>query len=301
VARRRKTHDDYWPRWGSTGPRLVKNGIKAKSARGEFVKNWWATRWIRALSSLMDEGRLSRGRAYARRGQVMEIDIKPGQVLARVQGSRPQPYKVSIRLKPLDEAAWNKVLDALSEQAVFAAQLLAGEMPADIEQVFDAEGVPLFPSSSGDLETECSCPDWANPCKHIAAVYYLLGERFDEDPFLLLELRGRSKEQIAAALRERRANGLELREEPPQYGRAGTEAADVPALEECLERYWELGEAAEGLALDVSRPEVDAALLKRLGMPESLGTKDVWSHVADTYEAVTSRALEVAFGSVSCR
>jgi uncharacterized Zn finger protein len=295
VAKRRSYYDDYWPQYESTRPREVKDGIKAKSARGDFVKNWWADQWIKALSSLMDQGRLTRGRSYARRGQVMEIDIKPGQIAARVQGSRPRPYKVSIWLKPLDAADWDSVLDALSEQAIFAAQLLAGEMPADIEQVFHGVKVSLFPARRGDLETDCSCPDWTNPCKHIAAVYYLLGERFDEDPFLLFELRGRSKEQIAAALRERRVDGLELREESPQYAGEGAEIAEAPALEECLERYWEMGAEMETLTLDLSRPEVNLALLKRLGMPGFLNIKGAWSQMEGAYEAVTARALEVAF------
>lgn len=295
MAKRRSYYDDYWPQYESTRPREVKDGIKAKSARGDFVKNWWADRWIKALSSLMDEGRLTRGRSYARRGQVMEIDIKPGQIAARVQGSRPRPYKVNIWLKGLEDAEWDSVLDALSEQAIFAAQLLAGEMPADIEQVFDGVKVSLFPARRGDLETDCSCPDWANPCKHIAAVYYLLGERFDEDPFLLFELRGRSKEQIAAALRERRADGLELREESPSYESEGMEAMEDPTLENCLERYWELGAEAEGLTLIMSRTEVEMALLKRLGMPDFLSAKGVWSQIEGAYAAVAARALEVAF------
>lgn len=93
------------------------------------------------------------------------------------------------------------------KEAIYAAKLLTGEMPADIEDVFAAAGVSLFPDNSKDLETSCSCPDWANPCKHVAAVYYLLGERFDADPFLIFAVRGRSKEQIIDVLRARRSSG----------------------------------------------------------------------------------------------
>jgi uncharacterized Zn finger protein len=205
MSRRRSSYyDSYWPSYQSTRPIDV-DGIKAKSRSGEFVQNWWATRWIEALKALMDSARLSRGRAYARRGQVLDIVLKPGKITARVQGSRPSPYKVTISLKPLKDTQWEAIFDALAAQAIFAAQLLNGEMPPDIEQVFDAINVPLFPASKQDLETDCSCPDWANPCKHIAAVYYLLGEQFDGDPFLLLKLRGREKDEISEALRRRRA------------------------------------------------------------------------------------------------
>ena len=273
----------------------MKDGIKAKSKRGKFVKNWWADRWIKALRPLMDSGRLSRGRSYARRGQVMEIDVTPGFVSARVQGSRRKPYKVSIQLQPLSDDQWDKVLEPLSEQAIFAAQLLNGEMPPDIEQVFEAVKVPLFPASRGDLITNCSCPDWANPCKHIAAVYYLLGERFDEDPFLLFELRGRSEEEIAVALRERRVQEEVEGAGEAIYAADVVEVVEVPALEECLDHYWALGTEAETVVLDIGDPRVGMALLKRLGVPDFLDARSFGAQMARVYDGVTTRALDVAF------
>lgn len=297
MARRRYSYyDDYWPHYEPSRPIAVKDGIKAKSQRGAFVKQWWGDRWINALTRLMDPGRLSRGRSYARRGQVLEINIEPGYVSARVQGSRPTPYKVRIELRPLSDQQWDKVFDALAEQAIFAAQLLNGEMPQDIEQVFDAVQVPLFPSSKGDLKTDCSCPDWANPCKHIAAVYYLLGERFDEDPFLLFQLRGRDKDAIMAALRERRIQGTEPVGEAA-YTPEAVEAVEAPPLTENLEQYWRMGPEAESLTFRIGEPQVEMALLKRLGVPdfEGLDGRSFWTQMEDVYRAVTRRALEVAF------
>ena len=188
-----------------TKPKEAKDGIKARSKRGSFAKNWWAQRWIMALERLVDSGRLSRGRTYARKGQVLSIEESKNGISARVQGSRKTPYKVSIQIAPLSDSEWEKVFDALAKQAIFTAQLLAGEMPQDIEQTFDTAKVSLFPAKRGDLVTDCSCPDYANPCKHIAATHYILGERFDEDPFLIFRLRGRSQEQVMEALRRRRA------------------------------------------------------------------------------------------------
>ena len=297
MAKRRSSYssyyDSYWPRYTSS-PIEVKNGIKAKSKRGKFVKSWWAGRWIKALRDLMDSGRLSRGRSYARRGQVIELNVAPGHISSRVQGSRRTPYEVDIRLVPLTVRQWDKVFDALAEQAVFSAQLLIGEMPQDIEQVFDAVQVPLFPASQGDLKTDCSCPDWANPCKHIAAAYYLMGERFDEDPFLLFELRGRSKDEVAAALRERRALGGTTVDEvvylPDALG-----AVETERLEECLDRYWKLGPEAADVALSLSAPEVDLALLKRLGVPDFLDARSFWAQMERVYGGVMVRALDVAF------
>jgi len=294
MAKRQSYYDSYWPRYTPTRPIEVQDGIKAKSQRGEFVKNWWADRWIKALKRLIDSRRLSRGRNYARRGQVMDINVTPGRISARVQGSRRTPYKVSIQLKLLSDRQWDKVFDALAEQAIFAAQLLNGEMPPDIDQVFDAVEVSLFPASRGDLQTDCSCPDWANPCKHIAAVYYLLGERFDADPFLLFELRGRSKDEVAAALRERRAQGMEAADEAP-YVPDVVEAVEAPALEECLDRYWTLGAEVEGMTFNIAHPQVDMALLKRLGVPDFLDARSFWAQMERVYDGMTTRALDVAF------
>ncbi len=186
-------------------PKAVKDGIKTKSPGGGIGKTWWSKRWIGVLESFNMGARLGRGRSYARRGQVMSIDVQEGLVTAKVQGSQRAPYKIKIALKPLSQKDWNKVAEAMAEQAIFVAKLLAGEMPQNIEEAFEAAKVPLFPKSSRELETDCSCPDWANPCKHIAAVYYLLAEQFDDDPFLIFKLRGKSKEQLINELREKRA------------------------------------------------------------------------------------------------
>ncbi len=299
MAKRRSSYyDSYWPRYTSTRPIEV-DGIKAKSQRGKFVENWWADRWIRALMILMDSARLSRGRSYARRGQVLEIDVEPGHVSARVQGSRSRPYRVSIQLQPLSDRQWKQVFDALAEQAIFAAQLLNGEMPSDIEQVFDAVRVSLFPASRGDLKTDCSCPDWANPCKHIAAVYYLMGERFDADPFLLFELRGRSKDEVIAALRERRVQGLGAVDETP-YVPDAIEAVETVVLEDCLDHYWALGPEAGNVTLRISTPRVDMALLKRIGVLdfEGIQAQSFWGQMARVYDGVTVQALDVAFADV---
>lgn len=154
---RNSYYNDYFfkPAW----PIEVEGGLKARSRRGAFAKNWWADRWIEAMERLMDPGRLQRGRSYARKGQVLSIEEVKGVIQARVQGSRPKPYKVTIRVEPLTDIQWERVIEALSEQAIFAAQLLSGQMPEDIESAFSATGVSLFPARRGDLETDCSCPD----------------------------------------------------------------------------------------------------------------------------------------------
>jgi uncharacterized Zn finger protein len=188
-----------WPE--PSKPIAVEGGIKAKSKRGAIGSQWWSQRFIAVLESYGISGRLQRGRSYARKGQVLEFSLSVGTVTARVQGSRPQPYNVSIKVLPLTTAQWRSVEARLASQALFRAKLLAGEMPAEIESIFDECGTPLFPRSVSDLDMRCSCPDWEVPCKHLAAVCYVLAEAFDEDPFAMLAWRGRSKDDLLAALR----------------------------------------------------------------------------------------------------
>ncbi len=191
-------HDyDYFP---PSQPRAAKGGIKSQSKRGAFGESWWAKRWIAVLESFNIGARFGRGRSYARRGQVVSITIDKGVVKAMVQGSRPKPYGVTIGVKSLSSASWKKLARTLSHQAIFAAKLLAGELPQDIEVAFKEAGLSLFPEKLKELDTDCTCPDWSNPCKHIAAVYYLLGEEFDHDPFLILKLRGMNREEIVSLL-----------------------------------------------------------------------------------------------------
>ncbi len=213
-----------------------------------------------------------------------------------MQGSRAKPYKVTIEVTPLSERQWEKVLDVLSGQAIFAAQLLAGEMPAQIEAAFSAAGVSLFPNRPGDLKTACSCPDWANPCKHVAAVHYILGDRFDEDPFLLFRLRGRTQEQILEGLRKRRTNGAEQPVEELEEPEPAQES--IPALEETLDYFWETASDLDSFAVNVKPPAFSLPILKRLGEPDFPGQIPLEEVLGDAYQTISQFALAIAFAGV---
>ncbi|HYL98751.1 MAG TPA: SWIM zinc finger family protein, partial [Blastocatellia bacterium] len=294
MKRGRPRRRSYYDRWDNdyfppkSSPRAAK-GIKARSTRGQrFVQTWWADQWVSALERIVDSNRLQRGRSYARKGQVLSIDFNGNQVSAKVQGSRPQPYVVSIRVAAYSNDQWQKVIDAMSGQAMFAAKLLAGEMPPDIESAFSSAGLKLYPASKTDLVTECSCPDWANPCKHVSAVYYLLGERFDEDPFLLFLLRGKSKDEVIAHLRTRRAQlvasdngeeaGLAGSNSSPRVLDGGLPDAEAPGgvgllkgaerLEEHINDFWVSPGPLPVIDTAFKLPPIDAAVIQRLGTPE---------------------------------
>jgi uncharacterized Zn finger protein len=203
-------------------------------------REWWAQRWVDVLESFGWRRRLERARNYARQGNVLSIEYKGAKVSALVQGTAPDPYKVSLSLDPFTDEQWQYVIESLSERAIFSAKLLAGEMPQNIEEVFTANGLSLFPFTKFDIHSKCSCPDPANPCKHIGAVYYLLGDRFSEDPFVLFQLRGRGKEQIITELRQLRSANPE---ENQADERSPESASPSNAID--LRQFWQYNEQLE--------------------------------------------------------
>lgn len=243
-----------------TTRRRVEGGIKARTKRGRIGEHWWSRRFTDVLESYGVGGRLQRGRTYARAGQVMQLGLGPGVVSAIVQGSRAEPYQVRIEVDCLTDAEWRDVEEALASRAVFRAKLLAGEMPRDIEDVFDDIGVPLFPEQLADFDLSCSCPDWGMPCKHEAAVLYLLAERFDDDPFQVLLWRGRDRDALLDRLRARTA--VAPADDTPAV-------VDVP-LEDCLERYWEPAESLTRLQSREPAAPAPTDFLLRLGQPPGL-------------------------------
>lgn len=279
----------YYDRFPASTPREAKGGIKAQSKRGSFGEKWWAKRWIDVLESFHIGARLQRGRSYARRGQVLSIDIAEGSVKASVQGSRARPYKVEIKVRTLPAAAWDNIGAALSRQAIFTAKLLAGELPRKIEHFFEQEKLSLFPDRLDDLETDCSCPDWSNPCKHIAAVYYLLGEEFDRDPFLILKLRGMAREKLLKRI------GGAASARPATEQAPAREPLPVEAGE-----FWNGGDVAEDLYGEVVAPPVPGALPRRLGkFPFWRGGTPLLVQLEPVYEKASAAGVEVFVGEWS--
>jgi len=209
----------------ATRPIEVDGGIAVRAKRGAIGEQWWSRKFVDVLEHICDRGRLSRGRAYARKGQVMDFAVEPGRVTARVQGSRPKPYQVKIRIPAFDEAQWTALTETMGAQALYRAALLAGEMPHEIVDVFAEHGLPLFPDR---LDIDCSCPDWSVPCKHGSAVLYVLAEAFDGDPFLVLAWRGRARPELLDALRGT----------PQPVEAVDPLAVDEVALEERLDDFY---------------------------------------------------------------
>ena len=264
----------YWyKKPTSSAPKAVTGGIKAQNKKGAFGQTWWGKQWITTLENFDIGARITRGKSYARKGQVTDLVItaKKG-VAAKVQGSRVRPYKASITLTPYSKRATEFLTQKLTSKHIYIAQLLSGEMPENLERVFKNAGLSLFPEKYNDLTTTCSCPDYSNPCKHIAAVFYLMAEAFDQDPFLLFTLRGIDKEEFLKKIGYKRQ----------------TAGGDEPqALPEPLPSdhgtFWGYTPLPDPLFTHTS-PVVHASMAKRLGaIPYWRSSKNFISIMETTY------------------
>ncbi|HEY9672630.1 MAG TPA: SWIM zinc finger family protein [Waterburya sp.] len=267
---------------------------------------WWVQQWNDLLNSYRFKKRLERARKYAKEGNVLSIEFKGPQVLAQVQGTAPEPYEVSLSIDPFTEEDWNYIVATMAQEAIYSAQLLAGEMPHNIEKVFTANGLSLFPFTLSDIHSRCSCPDPQNPCKHIGAVYYQLGDRFSEDPFVLFELRGRTKEQILDDLRRRRSTqagelessesstsaALEKQENTPEI-QPSTSNLHKPQTPLNIEHFWQYNEPLDSSLVVIAPPPDNRTVLDVLGtIPlAAADAQAVRQYLDSVYQTVTQQAV----------
>ena len=282
-------------------------------------REWWVERWLELLNSYRFKKRLERGRNYAREGNVLSIEFTERQVFAKVQGSEAEPYQVALSLepfpdenreriikimsqKPFTDEDWECIIQTMSKKAIYTAQLLAGEMPANIEEVFTANGLSLFPYTLSDVRSRCSCPDKANPCKHIAAVYYQLGDRFSEDPFVIFQLRGRTKEEILEALRSIRSQNSEASdrqlatnlEDDESKNLAENELASAPSPNSSeIKAFWRYDEPLESSLVVIVPPSDNKTVFDLLGkIPLPTDDADaVKEYLTQVYQTTSQQAI----------
>ena len=294
-----------------------------RARRGRMAENWWARRWVEVLERFAVGRRLGRGRNYARQGHIVDTEIGKGYVNAHVQGSRDAPYLVRMHFSMLSSTDWKRLTRALAQRPDIAVELGMGQIPESIEQVFEEQRLSLFPTASGDLKAACSCPDNANPCKHVAAVYYLLGEEFDRDPFLIFQLRGMERSELLTALGSaaiprppsppppvERAYGPDGE---PIDGEEGELLAPLPIpvielppervipdepLPQDAEVFWGGAVRSHDEAIEVRIPRKPGAIVARLGgFPFWRGQSNCEAAVARTYRNASITGLDVYLGA----
>ena len=246
----------------------------------QFSRTWWGQRFIEALERFTDPGRLGRGRSYASNGRILDYKLANGTVAARVRGSinpyfgvyKEPIYKTSITIKAISAADWTRVIRQIASRADLVTKLLLNEMPDTIEDAFSELDLHLLPHSERDFITDCSCPDWSNPCKHIAGVYYLLASALDRDPFVMFELRGLSRDDLRTELAHSHlgqilASALVADDVPPvepvesYYTRPNREPAAVTSHKE----FWTGARRLPAPLTSPSQANVPALLIKKQG------------------------------------
>jgi len=280
-------------------------------------RQWWVERWLELLDSYRFKKRLERARSYAREGHILSIEFENSQVLATVQGSEVEPYQVSLTLDSFADEDWHYVITSLAEKAIYSAQLLAGQMPESIEKVFIKNGLNLFPFNLSDIRSHCSCPDKANPCKHIGAIYYQLADHFSEDPFVIFQLRGRTKSQILAELRQFRSQSILSSIEEAKNIEEGSRAiaSELPPLENTnqstkkdqtskgeiltkIETFWQYDEPLDSSLVVIIPPTNQKDILELLGslpLPYE-EAQEVKQSLQQIYQTVSQKALMMALG-----
>lgn len=280
----------------SSRPLTAHGGIRAQTKSRKVGKNWWTRRWMAVLENHYMGAELPRGRAYAQAGQVLALKIDSGKVTATVQGSREKPHKVEISFKPAPKDQWEKLTKTMSSQAIFAAKLLSGQMPESIEETFEEQGLPLFPKDLNDLETKCTCGT-KGLCRHIIAVFYLLAEEFDRDPFLFMRLRGLDRDKLIQDIgsgvkrsSKKKADYLdmELHGGPRELGRDFTTEVVY---------FWNGGNINENHLSDTRIPPSPGALSKHLGhFPMWRGEERFLDALELVYKKASNNGMNVFLG-----
>ena len=282
---------------------------------GATTSAWWLRRWTKFLQQIGVDA----DPAALRGLRVKRLEVQPGVIQAQVVERDNGATQVEVHFPTLTNGQWDAIIDELGRQAIFVAQLLAGDMPAEIEQVFANVGSWLLPASADVLEQRCAAAGEPleiaqTSCRPLSAVYAQLGEMVAEDPWLLLRLRGRDRQQVLATLQEKRNNEaqeLAVRSAPaanatviqeqrafyaPPFHNADTNLETVAGLETRIADFWGRRKVLEDVHHHLVRPAVELALLRRLGpLSDSRDDIEAYRQLQEVYHRVTQRAWDIAF------
>jgi uncharacterized Zn finger protein len=272
------------------GPRRVRGGLRLKSRDGLRAAGWIAQQWLAVVERAVSADAMRDGLAYARSGQVVAIELVPGRMAARVQGTASQPYRTTLAITPFTDEQWQCIAEAMAAEAQYPAALLAGELPPSIRDLLVSLGLPLLPDCAVDIG--CSCPV-GGPCKHAAAAACLMAERLSDDPLIVLELYGLCAERLLERVRQARAIhtlGVAAAHADPLIPESQVEP---PSLEECASDYWRAGPRLAELEQAAPPQHVRHALLRRLGPPPMGGRFPILGLLASVYDTVAHAAITI--------
>ena len=272
-------------------PKRVRNGLKLRGDGPYNPGSWVARRWIRSLEAAMAPLHMAEGLEYARRGQTITLDVGLGVVEAQVQGRAPGPYRTVLRVPQLEQSQWEDSIDAMAREAIYAAKILAGELPQSAEGLFRAAGAELCPAD-GIIDAACTC-ETSGPCKHSAAIGYLAAEQLDETPLLMFTLRGMRASQVAKRLVQTRA--VQSHGHAAAHGDAAFTMTvdDAPPLEECLEEFWRCGPELSEIEKLPPPDHAPHALLRRMGPSPLPGRFPLVGLLASVYDTVRGAAIDL--------
>jgi uncharacterized Zn finger protein len=291
---------------GSSGrtekPRKVRRGIRLGAEPADLEASWAAQRWLRLVDAAASADAILNGLEYARLGQVRHVGFDPGHVGGLVQGRVYRAYSASLQFTRFAPEQWDKAVEAMVDQARYAAKLLAGELPPNIEDVFGPLGLHLFPATPQEVTTSCTCSEPQPWCKHVCCLAYLLAERLSHDTMLVFSLRGLPGEELIERLRQRRAVTGSTQGATPVYVPRVPGVAEIvqPPLEQTLDSFWDAPPGLDRLDLPVEPPAVSHPLLRRLGpSPFAAGGFPLVGLLATCYEQISEAVLAEEEGTSS--
>lgn len=281
-------------------PRRVRGGHRMPSTE-RASESWAGQRWLRLIESGVEPAIQAEALEYASLGQTRTIGFEPGKIVAAVQGRAPKAYQVEIEIEPFSPEMWDMILTAMGDQAKYAAKLLAGELPANIEELFAPLGVHLYPSELSELKASCNCDEAKESpgtwCKHAACVGLLTADRLAENPWLIFTLRGLDKDELLERLRQSRLLPAAPDGSAPVYSPhvGAVDALAVPPLEDSLEQFWDIRGTLEHLHLTPEKPQVSHPLLRRLGQSPFEGSSfPLVGLLATCYDVISESVLNEA-------
>ncbi len=273
-------------------PRKVRYGVKLANRSGELPQHWATQRWMRLLEDAATGPVLTEAMEYAKIGQTRRLEIAGGSFLGPVQGRRRTSYTTQVELDTFTHEQWIEVVEAMADQSLYAAKMLSGELPQNVEDLFAPFGLHLFPTEPRQLRPSCTCGHESPWCKHTVCLGLLIADKLAEEPFLIFTLRGMPADDLIERLRQRRqatSSAIVGQAAPVYTPHLGVESRPLDAD---LDRFWHAGDELELVDAPIARPEVSHPLLRRLGPSPFESSKFPFvGLLATCYDVVSSAAL----------